>query len=148
MGGGWDLTDTDLASFIRNETREITLEPGRFFSENFGYAFSRVNSIKDAADATYLEGSISPSISMKWIRNTRFQVFPWGSEKMKLKNPVFYGGPTCFEGDTIQLTDNDTSSLEVSVGDYILFNHISGYSLAWNHTFNGIKAPVYYLGEK
>lgn len=145
LGGGWDLHDQDLLREVAASALRLTLEPGRAFSEDFGHAFFRIERLEGSSEGSHLHGSLSPALSLRWVQNHRLSVVPGSGVRIPAPKPWILEGPTCFEGDRMVLAEGGIET-SLAEGDVVVISHVSGYSLAWNGSFNGISVPVYFLG--
>jgi diaminopimelate decarboxylase len=144
LGGGWNISDHNFLSKIASTHLNIILEPGRSFGQGLGYAFTRIHSIRKYQDGFLIEGSLSPQAHLRWSRISGFGFFPLGpGVGEKISGELYYGSQTCDEYDVIRLSGD--KSFTIRVGDYVFFEGINLYSLSWNHEFNGITTPVYFL---
>ncbi|MFL5784134.1 MAG: hypothetical protein ACJ76H_05965 [Bacteriovoracaceae bacterium] len=144
IGGGWNIRDESLLEEISRSSLDLTLEPGRSFSQDLGFAFTRISSIKRFSDRVIIEGNLSARASLQWSHVTGHAFFSVGKEtRLEVKGEVFYGSQTCDESDLLRLSLDNSYSL--AVGDHVVFSGLNGYSAAWNHSFNGIVTPIHLI---
>ena len=144
LGGGFaQLTIGEIEEiliFARQELseHELYIEPGRYFTESVGSCFSQVMDIQEDGEDLLVSLNVSKESHLKWSRIDRIQVLNVGKDRptYKAKRISFYGN-TCYENDLIGINhyDNDCT---IMIGDTVILSNVSGYSLAWNTSFNGI----------
>ena len=156
LGGGiTKLSPQDVQSLYKTLAKynfQFLLEPGRFLFEHAGHAIGKVTAVKERQDQILIEVNLSKECHLKWSS-------PKNISLMNLENnednheeqlsdqskPLRIFGSTCFEGDHI-LDSLLTQRSPIRPGTFLLFDNVSGYSVAWNHEFNGIpKAEVILL---
>lgn len=138
FGGGLaTLTPTQLENVLA-ELREIVspkttlcFEPGRFLSEHAGYAIGRVVNVRASRRAQECVIDLSRLCHLHWS-NARAMIV---SDKLAGAKKTRLGGPTCSEHDVF----GHVKAPPLALGDLIYFKGVSGYSVAWNRGFNGIK---------
>lgn len=129
-----------LFDFLKTQSSDqFTIEAGRYFTEGSGYAIGQVLFIKeDKNNCSSLVLNLSRECHLKWSFPKHVVVLKKSTNEAKsLQGKVQIHGLTSYEGDTILECHFDKETA-VSVGDYILLDNISGYSVAWNHSFNGL----------
>lgn len=149
LGGGLvHLNEKDLNQLLfeirKFLPRSIILvfEPGRFLSKNAGFAVGHCISILQRADKHYIcTLDLSRTSHLMWSYPYLLTTNPKIKSKNNLK--IEFVGPTCYEFDRIAeiYEDNHQNSSILSKykkGSVIIFSNISGYSVAWNRSFNGI----------
>ena len=147
LGGG---LRSDNLSFISNLKAlfpgvTLVLEPGRYLSESAGGAVTKILSVFKKEDDLYLLGKLSPVSHLNWAKDMTFTVLPQGEGSTYSYKRLIYVSANAYEADQIILEDK-SGKRSISVGDYIIFDNISGYSVAWNRSFNGIaEAPVVFI---
>jgi diaminopimelate decarboxylase len=136
LGGGLatlSLTEVEallerLRRKVPRETR-LVFEPGRLIAEGAGFAAGRVVAVRRQGKRWKCVLDLSRECHLRWS----------GGKALEMgKVAVELSGPTCFEGDSL---GQARLAGVPAVGEIILFGDISGYSLAWNTSFNGI-APA------
>ena len=142
IGGGVNgLCSTDfetLFDFIKKLPYKFILEAGRYFFKDSSYAVGKALSIRQRQDCTHILTNLSHESHLKWSWSSKFFVLSKSQEPAKnISGTIKFFGLTAYEDDCI-LISQVKNSLPISVGDYIVFDNISGYSIAWNHDFNGI----------
>lgn len=147
LGGG--LSRSNLAAFQSLQAEypliPLGIEPGRWFSESAGAAFSRIDSIFMKEGNLYLVGELSAEAHLKWARGVSYSFLGSGHEvKYDFKRMIF-SSSNALETDQIILKDAE-GSISLSVGSWLVIENIPGYSMAWNHEFNGVpKAEVIFI---
>lgn len=146
FGGGLSLLSfedlkeiTEKASLLFPE-HQLYFEPGRWLSKQCGLAVGKVM----ANERNIITTTLSAACHLRWLDVDAEMgiTSPGGSGA-----PVLYHlyGPTCFENDKIGTITMPEGSIEP--GQFLIINHVSGYSHGWNHAFNGVdKADVVFLG--
>ncbi len=130
----------EILIFARHELseHELYIEPGRYFTESAGSCFSQVMDIQEDGEDLLVSLNVSRESHLKWSRIDKIQVLNVGKDRPKYnaKRISFYGN-TCYENDLIGINhyDNDCT---IMIGDTVILSNVSGYSLAWNTSFNGI----------
>jgi diaminopimelate decarboxylase len=147
LGGGIsNLTIEGIKSLFEFSQKELSrhkiyIEPGRYLTENVAKCFSEVVDISDEGDSLIVNLNISRECHLKWSRVRGIQILKGSSSRTYYKSKrIYFYGNTCFENDLIGSCDYEVAQ-EVGIGDKVILSNISGYSLAWNHSFNGI-API------
>lgn len=152
LGGGFiNLTLNGIETVLNYARRElpqhrIYIEPGRYFTEGAGSCICQVIDIQEVGKKLSANLNVSRECHLKWSYIERIQLEKPTVEKNKreAKSITFYGN-TCYENDIIG-TGHDSDLCQVSVGDSVVLSNVSGYSLAWNHSFNGIaQIPIKFL---
>ncbi len=142
IGGGvnkFSSEDFDeLFDFIKNIDYQIILEAGRYFFKDASYACGKVLSIRQRQDSTHVLTNLSHESHLKWSWSSKFYILTNSQlNQQKVQGKIKFYGQTAYEDDCLLITEL-TSSLNLSIGDHIIFDNISGYSVAWNHDFNGV----------
>lgn len=137
--GQQEIADIVLLARQELPNKKIIFEPGRWLSRNAGFLIGKIEEINAMAGRGYITTSLSRDCHLRW-HNQKFKL---SFHPMNLNTPigcsdVVVGGATCHEADTIGTIQN--SNLKLSVGDLVVVSDVTGYSLAWNHSFNGIAA--------
>lgn len=119
----------------------IYFEPGRWLAQDSGHAVGRILSI----NKDFVITTLSPSCHLKWIDKSVDISFASKNDKSGIMvKDVVLCGPTCYEADKLVTVSDYNKTL--SIGDLIIVSQISGYSQAWNHSFNGIEeAEIIFL---
>ncbi|MBY0516536.1 MAG: hypothetical protein K2P81_06490 [Bacteriovoracaceae bacterium] len=146
LGGGWakmsDPLISELAAMMPSDLIFV-MEPGRAVTQEAGYAFSRVLSVEKRGERWFVEGELSPGAHLRWVRSHQWTLIPLAEgERVELNGEVWWGSSTCWEDDVLHLSKNGFSA---GVGDVILWGHVAGYALSWNHSFNGIPQAKVFL---
>lgn len=142
IGGGVNKFSTEdfkkLFDFVKDLDFQIILEAGRYFFKASSYAVAKVLSIRQRNDCTHILTNLSHESHLKWSWPSTFYIFSNSkSSQQNIDGKVKFYGPTAYEDDCLLITDL-TSALNLAIGDHVIFDNISGYSLAWNHDFNGV----------
>ena len=129
-----------LRSFVTADVKLI-FEPGDLLFSGTGFACGMIKSKKLDDKGCIFTLDISKECHLRWsepkLLYSRFN-------SNKKINATFYG-PTCYEGDILGSFDIDLLSnnlLPYKEGDIVLFSNISGYSVSWNTSFNGIQPAL------
>lgn len=139
IGGGLGPLSAEgieaLFTFIKSQKDDLfTIEAGRYFTEGSGFAVGQVLFITN--DSIVL--NLSRECHLKWSSPKSIVVLNKSPKTPKhLKGKINIYGLTSFEGDKI-IECTFEKETPIAIGDYILFDNISGYSVAWNHSFNGL----------
>jgi diaminopimelate decarboxylase len=144
LGGGLanlSIKDFEIVlSDARQELGEhkIFIEPGRYFTERTGSCFAQVIDLQEDGSELMVNLNVSRECHLKWSRIDRIQVLKCAETtyRKKSKSITFYGN-TCYENDLIGIS-HDSQLSDIGIGDTVVLSNISGYSLAWNTTFNGV----------
>lgn len=152
-GGGLSSLSRDELFRLARAAREllgpktqISFEPGRWLTDGAGFAICKTVGIGERQGEPLLKVDLSRSCHLRWdrvklltdIENTE------GVDKVKIS----IVGPTCYENDLIGSVSVSRKFLDVvrKTGTALVFSGVSGYSVAWNHDFNGIeKAEVVWI---
>jgi diaminopimelate decarboxylase len=140
LGGGlaaFDLASLEqllirLRKIVPRSTRLI-FEPGRLFSERFGYAVGRVESVR-VGQPTQYRLSLSRECHLRWGRPVLCEI-PVMSQAAA---EFLFMGSSSFESDQILQLELSQGHFSLQVGDPVVFGHVAGYCVAWNKSFNGI----------
>lgn len=147
LGGGLCEENFD-AYLILQDTfpgPQIHIEPGRWFSEPGGFAFSRINSYFMKNDDLYLVGNLSHAAHLRWSQGIDYTFIPQSTSKSYQYKRLIYSSSNALESDQFILK-NSPGILKIGENDWIVFGNISGYAAAWNHSFNGSGvAPIFFL---
>jgi diaminopimelate decarboxylase len=157
IGGGYgnmtfDVYAKELEQLCRDYPNlKFISEIGRLLVQDSGYLLGKVIDIQDVntQKLSRVITNISKTCYLKWeLQGAKFNVFSLVSKSVATKYPkVSFYGPTVFEGD--QLVEF-TNSKKIKLNDFIVIDNISGYGVAWNHSFNGtpIADVRFHLNEK
>lgn len=130
---------------IAPQSIKIHIEPGALF---FGGAIlfcSRVCGTQFFAERPMhvITLDASRECHLKWTNPVL--VMPDMPEPDQEQAPTLFGGAACFELDVFKVCYWPKQHLP-KVGDFVFFDSVSCYSVAWNTSFNGIKtAEIHYL---
>lgn len=147
FGGGFVcLSQDEIARVAKKALKElaghrIIFEPGRWLSEESGFAIGKVLSLND----NFLMTSISPNCHLRWIsEKPNFRIIPKNKDISEQEVEYTIVGPTCDERDRLAKIKSKLSN--ITVGDFVIVGGVSGYCATWNHSFNGIpKADIVHL---
>jgi len=159
FGGGLSrFSNDDLGALVGKlreglppETR-IVFEPGRLLTRDAGFAVGHVRTARTVRIPT-TDGavtrlvrvvSLSRSCHMKWSNPALLGAF---ARAQTVRSPVRLEvvGPTCYEDDVLASVALATPVAEnefLPAGSSIAFGGITGYSVAWNTSFNGIPSAM------
>lgn len=146
LGGGFTrLTFEEIKEVTQRASAELPehtlyFEPGRWISKNAGLAIGKVLSLEEEK----LTVSLSAICHLRWSDQLYSISFAGSGQKI---NPHKYEifGPTCYENDKL---GDVTTDLKIAPGQPFILDQVSGYSVAWNHEFNGVeKADLVFLGN-
>ncbi len=147
LGGGLTSCNIDSFEMLKEiyEQPKLALEPGRWFSESAGSAFSKIDSIFEKEGDLYLVGKLSPDAHLKWARGMSYTFINLGHEKIYSYKRLIYSSSNALESDQIILKQTP-GNISIVPGDWLVLEKIPGYSVAWNHEFNGVpQAPVFFI---
>lgn len=144
MGGGWSL-ESFSEELVK---RPLTFENGRSVTGPFGYAFTRIENLRWSSGRLIIESPLSPLAHLRWPSSEiSCSIIPLASDRQTTGvDSLNLVGPTCFENDllTLRLEKN----IRIGIGDLLVIHPVSGYSVALNHSFNGIPAAkVFFTHE-
>ncbi len=147
FGGGFAPLSLDeiksITKYAYQNLPNTTLyfEPGRWISASSGVAVGKVLAFYNKT----IICSLSPTCHLRWIDNRvkiRYRHCKPVTEKKNEDLKV--AGPSCYESDVLATIQLDP--LSICIGDNIIVENVSGYSTAWNHSFNGIdQADIVFL---
>jgi diaminopimelate decarboxylase len=150
FGGGFaELSDDEIQKFIHQAKVELKghqlyFEPGRWISKTAGHAVGRIIDLTPETVIT----SLSQECHLKWKDSHAKVSFIKTKEsqiEVAMNNEFLLSGPTCYEMDILAKIHQEKISLGLK--DLVVVNNISGYSSAWNHSFNGIDvADIVFIG--
>ena len=145
FGGGFSPISQDsikgFVDVVKKELAEhkVLIEPGRWVARGAGFALGKILNI----NKKFVTLSLSPSCHLKWIE-PKVNLSLVAKKDLEKKDEIMFSGPTCYENDLICSIQSDLSQL--SIGDKVLIDNVSGYCVAWNHSFNGIsQADVVFI---
>jgi diaminopimelate decarboxylase len=148
-GGLWPLSNSDLLTLfaqVRSQfppSVHVLFEPGRRFTKGAGWALTRVRSAKTL---TRTQGR---STHVRVVDLSRVGHLKWSNSAPRVPLPVVNHsrsileivGPTCYEDDLFLrqcLEETQDADTLLPVGSLVLLEGVTGYSSAWNHSFNGL----------
>lgn len=151
LGGGFTfLSDEEVEELLKLvkvsfPKKQIVFEPGRWLTNGAGFCIGRIKEIVPREDITYVISSISRDCHLKWLNGAlKLDFIAAGYGERKHFQRISVTGPTCYEGDKLCELE---SSQGLTLEDLIIIGGISGYSLAWNTSFNGIqRADIVLVG--
>jgi diaminopimelate decarboxylase len=140
LGGGFTgLTTAEVGSLVASARRllpqrMVVFEPGRWLCGSAGLLIGSVTETIPHVVAT-----LSRDGHLRWQR----EPFTIAIHPMQLSEPqkfssIKFVGASCNEAD--QLGEISSREISVAKGDLVVVNNVTGYSLAWNHSFNGVPA--------
>lgn len=150
IGGGYNKLELDkLKEAVyklcsKYSDYEFVIESGRAIIKNNGFLLGKVIDIQNinSKKLTRVITSISSVCHLRWeLQGSTINFFNINSSKQHSSyNNILICGPTVYEGDrTFSIETQKT----VNLGDIVVIDKVSGYAMAWNHSFNGIeKAKV------
>lgn len=154
LGGGFgNFSEREITSMIKKVRRVIPkktklfFEAGRFLSQNAGFAIGHIQKTFEMSNQYYIVLDLSKDCHLQWSQPRVLSV----NENLSLeKKMVSFCGPTCSEIDILGKLDcidfENLSNDKKVIGLPIFFSNISSYSMARNHSFNGIqKARVHFI---
>lgn len=147
LGGG--LTNANIDSFEMlqeiHPTPKLAIEPGRWFSEAAGSAFTKIHSIYEKGGDLYLVSQLSVEAHLKWGRGMSYTFINQGPQNNQAYQKLIYSSSNALETDRIVMKQTP-GALSLSVGDWLVLEGVPGYAVAWNHQFNGVaEAPIYFI---
>ena len=155
LGGGFaSLTFGQIEALLQLALRifpdkTVLFEPGRWVCGDAGVLLGRVMEVTEEASRLVVTTNLSRDCHLRWMRD-KFSVSFHSMEEHPARRhrQLSVGGPTCSESDRI--ADLQAAEpMSVAKGDVVAVGGVSGYSFAWNHSFNGVpRAPVYFLPRK
>ena len=140
LGGG--LREENLKAYKDLQSiagPKLVIEPGRWFSEKSGHGVSKIKSIYQKEGDLYLIGDLSPEAHMKWSRDVSYSFMSLKAGTSYSYQRLIYASSNAYENDQLILSEGP-GSISLSTGDWIILENLSGYSVVWNHAFNGIDA--------
>tara|TARA_R110000868_G_scaffold117600_16_gene312625 strand:- start:7897 stop:8970 length:1074 start_codon:yes stop_codon:yes gene_type:complete len=131
----------DLFAYISNIDLKFVMEAGRYFTENACYGVGQILSLRERPHGIDILTDLSRECHLKWAWPKSFNILNTkpNQQKTKSSKTIQIFGNTAFEGDTL-LSATPERELSFSKGDHIVVDNVSGYSIAWNHSFNGVPA--------
>tara|TARA_R110000868_G_scaffold129349_6_gene338046 strand:+ start:5834 stop:6907 length:1074 start_codon:yes stop_codon:yes gene_type:complete len=151
IGGGiTTLPHNDLLllfKYIEGLDINITMEAGRYFTENACYGVGQILSLRSRDDTLDILTDLSRECHLKWAWPKSFNILNTkpNQSKTSSRDKIRIFGNTAFEGDLILSAEPDRA-LSLSKGDHVVVDNVSGYSIAWNHSFNGLPAAkIFFL---
>lgn len=170
LGGGVHHLSLSQFAYLARAFRKVFpntrlyMEPGRFLTQNCGYAVAEVGAVKTENDSTYITLDLSADCHLKWSDATLL-ISPSGPQRTAQKTAplkqvdaededsddndsqrVLMFGATCYEQDFVgdyHLPKNH----QFALFDKVLLGNISSYSVQWNSSFNGIAEIPWVLLE-
>ena len=151
IGGGISYLSrehlTNLFSYLGNQNGHFVIEAGRYFTENACYLLGRVNYLRIRGNLQEIGVNLSKDCHLKWSLPSIYAVYPASTlvNPIKIQGDIKICGPTSYEQDIV-LEGKLKKDISLSPGDYLLMGNVSGYSIAWSHSFNGIEeAKIYFI---
>lgn len=145
IGGGFQtLSAKDVQRFFSalrklwGQKIELIAEPGRYFTYGAGYAKAEIISVTDSPR------QVSTSFSFELHGRGSFHIGLFVSPSKGKKIPLQVTGPTAFEEDVRTFSISTTT--EFHPGETLIFTGLSGYSVSWNHSLQGVpKAKIQFI---
>jgi len=160
LGGGVHHLSLSQFAYLARAFRKVFpdtqlyMEPGRFLTQNCGYAIAEVGAVKTEGDSTYITLDLSADCHLKWSDTTLLispsakqrvsnasgpypHQVPEQSQDTNESHRTLVFGATCYEQDFVgdyQLPKEH----QFALFDKVLLGNISSYSVQWNASFNGI----------
>lgn len=149
LGGGFiNLTLNGIDTVLKYARQELGqhalyIEPGRYFTEGTGKCICEVTDMQIRGDELTANLNISRECHLKWSHIEKIEIIKKSETvfSRNAKSITFYGN-TCYEHDIIA-TGHDPQVCTVDIGDTVVLSNVSGYSFAWNTSFNGVPAIDY-----
>lgn len=147
LGGGWHLlSDDEIDEALRYARKlfpvpcEILFEPGRWYTEQTGFAAGTIRNISRSGEIVRCTLDLSGKSHLHWSSCSLMHEFDARHEN---GNIVQFFGPSCYESDFIgkyfmPCTDDVLVDAGLGYGRRVWFSHVSSYSVEWNTAFNGI----------
>jgi diaminopimelate decarboxylase len=145
LGGGFThLEKEDILELIQKIEKQnfpflILFEPGRWITNNSGVALGRVKNYTHNSGKDYIITTLSRDCHLRWLNKIKVSFHrSLAKEELLAKvKEVKITGPTCYEGDIITEVSM-SEKIDIFYNDVIMISNVSGYSFAWNTSFNGI----------
>jgi len=156
LGGGFThLTREDIKELVEH-INELELnftcifEPGRWISNFCGFALGRVKNFTHNEKAALIT-NLSHECHLKWVNQALkigFSPSLNRQHRLNVTKEFYLTGPTCYEGDIISKISFKEQP-DIYYDDVVYLLNISGYSMAWNTSFNGIdKIEIEFFNEQ
>ncbi len=144
LGGGFASLSLPEIQYVVQLAREafpkqkLIFEPGRWVCGDAGLLLGYVQQLVLDEKRLVAMTSLSRECHLRWQREF-FSVsfYGMGAGEALEAQRVLVVGLTCSESDRIADIHTD---VKIAEGDVIIVSGVSGYSLAWNHQFNGVPA--------
>jgi diaminopimelate decarboxylase len=140
LGGGFTgLTQAEVEALVTLARRlfpqqVVVFEPGRWLCGAAGILIGSVTETIPNAVTT-----LSRDGHLRWQREPfTLAIHPMHLGEAKKFTKIKFVGASCNEGD--QLGEISSQEISVAKGDLVVVNNVTGYGLAWNHSFNGVPA--------
>jgi diaminopimelate decarboxylase len=154
LGGGFgNFSELELSTMIKKVRKAIPqntiifFEAGRFLSQNSGFAVGHIQNIFKMSNQWHITLDLSKDCHLQWSQP---QFLSTNNVLHSQKRKVNIYGPTCSEIDffgkiDVQFLKNQWNDRKL-IGSPIFFSNVSSYSMARNHSFNGIqKARIQFI---
>lgn len=146
LGGGFTHLSKEEISRLAQEIEKLDLgfsvifEPGRWITNKSGIALGKVKNYTFNSDKHYLITTLSRDCHLRWLTNINISFHKGLNKEEQIANSKEYivTGPTCYEGDIIT-SISFSEEISLNYNDIIMISNVSGYSYAWNTSFNGIN---------
>ncbi len=140
LGGGFTgLTQAEVESLVASARRllpqqTVVFEPGRWLCGSAGLLIGSVTETMPHAVTT-----LSRDGHLRWQREPfTISMHPMHLSESQQYATIKFVGASCNEAD--QLGEISSREISVAKGDLVVVSNVTGYSLAWNHSFNGVPA--------
>jgi diaminopimelate decarboxylase len=146
LGGAWhgiaDLPRAllDVRADIPAEI-ELIIEPGRAIVDGAGFARGTVVVARELADRPLRVLDLSRICHLRWSQVELVNQAPHPGEGRR----ALFVGPTCFEDDVIG--EWSITPAELPAGARVVLRGVTGYAVAWNTSFGGVRAAEVVIGD-
>ena len=144
LGGGFaSLQLSEIQQVVQRARQafpkqKLIFEPGRWVCGDAGLLLGRVKQLTPEEGRLVAITSLSRECHLKWQRETfAVSFYAVGEHPAHEASQVLVGGLTCSESDRVA---DIRANVKIAEGDVVLVSGVSGYSFAWNRTFNGVPA--------
>ncbi|MDD7986080.1 carboxynorspermidine decarboxylase [Lentisphaera marina] len=155
LGGGHHITqegyDTDLLIKLINDFKnkydlQVYLEPGEAVAINTGSLLCTVLETFESAGTNHAILDISATCHMPDVLEMPYRPDIRDADEAGIKAFTYLlGGTSCLAGDCIGKYSFDE---RLEVGQRLLLDDMSHYTMVKTHFFNGVRHPAIYLRDK
>lgn len=143
LGGGFSGLDwnevEELVRFVRQRFAGtvVCFEPGRWLCGDAGKLIGKIAEATCSAGKAVVTTTLSRDCHLRW-QQERFSIslHPMHQAEPLRCSDILIAGATCHEGDVIGHLSS--GEWQIAKEDLVAVSGVSGYSLSWNHSFNGI----------